>query len=317
MWDDKSIAVLIPAYNEEALIGKVLAGIPKFIDVIIVVDDGSTDATAQIAKNYKAIVISHKENKGLGVALRAGIYKALELGVDMLVTIDADNQVDPGSITELVKPIITGEADLVIGSRFKEKKSIPAMSAIKYYGNKIMSFIVSQITKQKFHDVSCGFRAYSRDAMLRLNLHGKFTYTHESLLVLSFQNVAIIEMPVKVRGAREIGKPKISSSLLSYGFRALKIILQTCRDYEPFTFFNSIGIIFFAIAIGGGLFVFTCYFMTGTFYNYKWVGFLSGISFIIFMLFVILGFILESLAIIRRNQEQLLYSLKKLNFKGR
>jgi glycosyltransferase involved in cell wall biosynthesis len=315
MLDNKSIAVLLCAYNEEPLIGKVLAGIPKFVDTILLVDDGSTDNTVDIARSYGAVVISHPVNKGLGVAMYTGINKSLESGVDILVNIDADNQFDPSEISKLINPIIAGRADLVIGSRFKDRRCMPAMSKIKYYGNKIMSFIVTHITGQKFYDVSCGFRAYSWDSMLRLNLHGKFTYTHESLLVMSFQNVVIQEIPVTVRGSRELGKAKISSNLVTYGIRALKIILRTYRDYEPFALFSFIGSVFLIISVCGGVSLFVHFFRTGSFFPYKWIGFVSGGALIICILFIILGFILDSLSIMRRNQEQILYLLKKLSFK--
>jgi glycosyltransferase involved in cell wall biosynthesis len=315
MLNNKRIAVLLCAYNEGSLIGKVLVNMPKFVDTIIVVDDGSTDKTAEIARGYGATVISHLVNKGLGVAMYTGINMALESSIDILVSIDADNQFDSSEIPKLINPIITGQADLVIGSRFKNRHCVPAMSKIKYCGNKLMSFIVTHITGQKFYDVSCGFRSYSWDAMLRLNLHGKFTYTHESLLVMSFQNVVIQEIPVTVRGAREIGKAKISSNLVIYGARALKIILQTYRDYEPFALFSFIGLIFLIISASCGLSLFLYYFRTGSFFPYKWIGFVSGGSLIICILFIILGFILDSLSVMRRNQEQILYLLKKLSFR--
>jgi hypothetical protein len=187
------------------------------------------------------------------------------------------------------------------------------MSKVKFWGNKLVSFIVSTIIGAKFYDVSCGFRAYSKDTLLRLNLHGKFTYTHETILLLSFQNIRLMEIPIKVRGTREIGESRIASNVVKYGFKTLQIILQTYRDYDPFSMFSFIGAFFLIAAMISGSFVSYHFLVTGAFSPYKWVGFLSGGSLLVFMGFVLMGFMIESLSVIRKNQEKILYHLKKLN----
>lgn len=312
MLENKTIIVVVPAYNEELLIGKVLAAVPEFVDRIIVVDDGSTDRTAAIAGSFNAVVVSHETNKGVGASLQTGISKALELGGDILVNIDADNQFSPADVEKLVRPIISGEADFATASRFKDKNLHPKMSRLKFLSNKFVSLIVSKIAQQKFYDVSCGFRAYSKDALLKLNLYGKFTYTHESMLLLAFQNTRIREISVQVLGTREMGKSKIASNVIKYGFKTLRIIFQTYRDYEPFKFFNFIGLFFLFIAVVTGVFTLGHYLTTGSFSPYKYVGFVSSGALIIYILLFLIGFVMESLSKIRRNQEKVLYFLKKI-----
>lgn len=309
----KTVAVVIPAFNEELLIGKVLQSIPSFVDNVIVIDDGSADRTAEIALSHNAIVICHGMNRGVGMSLQSGINKVLEIGSDIMVNIDADNQFDTADIETVVMTIAEDKADFVTASRFKDKQMYPVMSKVKFWGNKLVSFIVSTIIGTKFYDVSCGFRAYSKDTLLRLNLHGKFTYTHETILLLSFQNIRLMEVPVKVRGMREIGESRIASNVIRYGFKTLRIILQTYRDYDPFSMFSFIGGFFLIAAMISGSFVACHFFSTGAFSPYKWVGFLSGGSLLVFMGFVLMGFVIESLSVIRKNQEKILYQLKKAN----
>jgi glycosyltransferase involved in cell wall biosynthesis len=313
MLKGKTVAVVIPAFNEELLIGKVLQAIPNFVDKVIVIDDGSTDRTVDVAKSHNAMVISQGTNRGVGMSLQTGINKVLEIGSEIMVNIDADNQFDAADIETIVMPIAEDRTDFVTASRFKDKQLYPVMSKVKFWGNKVVSFIVSTIIGTKFHDVSCGFRAYSKDTLFRLNLHGKFTYTHETILLLSFQNVRLMEVPVKIRGTREIGESRIASNVIRYGFKTLRIILQTYRDYDPFRMFTFIGALFLVIALISGSYVSFHFLSTGYFSPYKWVGFLSGGSLLIFMGFALIGFVIESLSVIRKNQDEILYYLKKLN----
>lgn len=317
MINGKTVTVVIPAYNEDILIGKVLQAMPEFVDSVVVIDDGSTDTTALIAKSHHAIVVSHGANRGVGMSLQSGINKVLEMGSDIMVNIDADNQFDTADIEHLVLPIAEDKVDFVTASRFKDEQLYPVMTRVKFWGNKLVSFIVSTIVGTKFYDVSCGFRAYSKDTLHRLNLHGKFTYTHETILLLCFQNARIMEIPVKVRGTREIGKSKIASNVVKYGFKTLRIILQTYRDYDPFKLFSVIGAFFFIVALISGTFISYHFLLTGSFSPYKWVGFLAGGSLLTSVVFVLMGFVIESLAVIRKNQEKILYYLKKINYSDR
>lgn len=312
MYKKLNIAVVIPAYNEEASIGKVIDSMPNYVDKVIVVDDGSNDKTSEISKKKGAFVIKHRKNKGIGAAFRTGIKKVLELYTDIMVNIDADRQFNPEDIQKLIEPIINRQADFVIASRFKNPKYYPKMSRAKFIGNKFMSFLVSKISGQKFYDVSCGFRAYSREALLRLNLFEEFTYTHEALLDLAFKNVRIVEIPVEVKGTREYGKSKIASNLFKYGYNTLKIVLKIFRDYKPFKLLAGFSLLAFFVGFALAMFLLAHYINTSSLSPHKWAGFISVTFLIISLLILATGFILEMLARMRYNQEEILHALKKI-----
>jgi len=315
----KHLAIIIPAFNEEKGIASILDGIPEIIEGInkidiIVINDGSTDNTEQIAREKGVEVSTHPYNMGLGISFRKGMERALEKGADIIVNIDADGQFDPQDIPRLVTPIIKEEAEVVTASRFKSPDFVPEMSRTKALGNRLMSFIISKIVGKKFHDVSCGFRAYSRDAALRMNLFGKFTYTQETFVDLASKNISIIEVPVKVKGEREFGKSKMASNLFKYGFNTLRIILSAFRDYKPLRLMFFVSLFFILIGILSGTFFLVHYIRTGYFRPHTWAGFLSFSSFILAIFMIIAGIFMEMFSRMRMNQEQLLYLAKKENY---
>jgi len=317
MYKNNTVVVIMPAFNEEKSIRNVIKSMPQYIDDIIVINDGSTDQTAEIAIAEGSIVINHRRNIGVGASFHTGIRKALNLNPDIMVNIDADGQFNPEDITTLINPIISGEAEFVTASRFMDFNHYPRMGRVKFLGNKVMSFIISKISGQKFYDVSCGFRAYSKDALLKLNLFGEFTYTQETFLNLALKKVSIMEIPVKVRGIREHGKSKVASNLFRYGYQTLKVILKTLRDYWPLKLSAIISFFFFLIALGLGIFFIIHYVKTGTFSPNKWAGFAGGFFFLMSVLTLAIGFILEMFSRMRLNQEEMLYYMKQIFFKDK
>jgi len=311
MYKNKKIAVVIPAYNEEKDIGQVIDRIPDYIDKIIVIDDGSNDQTASISKNKGAVVISHFKNKGVGAAFNTGVKEILKLKIDIMINIDADNQFNPEDIEKLIIPIHNKQADFVTASRFIDKDYYPRMSNIKFLGNKFMARFVSWLTGVRFYDVSCGFRAYSRETLQRLNLFGDFTYTQETFIDLVFKNLTIIEVPVHVRGKRKHGKSKVACNLFQYGYRTLKIIIRTFRDYKPFRLFGYISLFLFFIGFALSVFLLIHYLQSGSFTPHKWAGFTAAFFISLSFFFLLIGFILDMFSRMRFNQEQILYELKK------
>lgn len=312
MYKDKRILVIIPAFNEAATIGDTIRAIPAYIDTVIVVDDGSADATAAIAAERGALVRRHARNRGVGSAFNTGIRAARELDPDIVVNLDADGQFNPADITALVDPIIAGEAEFVTASRFRDASLTPKMSAAKLWGNKMMARLISGMAEQKFYDVSCGFRAYSREALNHLNLFGKFTYTQESFLNFAFKDISILEVPISVRGKRAHGESRVASNLFKYGYYTTKIIVRTLRDYRPFRFFAAISLALFIIGLGFAAFLGVHYVRSGSFTPHKWAGFTAGFFALISALSLVLGFVLDMFARMRFNQEQILYHLRKL-----
>lgn len=305
------IIVIVPAYNEEKSIGKVIEKIPKYIDEILVVNDGSDDDTSRVARHYGASVINHPINKGVGSAFDTGRTYALTKDFDLIVNIDADDQFNPQDIEKLILPIIAGEADFVSASRFKDKEFVPKMSRLKYIGNRMMSYLISKIVNRRFYDVSCGFRAYSREAIMKLNLFGEFTYTQETFLYLAFKNMRILEIPVKVRGTREIGKSRISNNVIVYAYQTLKIIIKTLRDYKPLKLFGALSVMFCLIGSVLLLFLLAHYIRVGMFTPHKWAGLTGGFFIMLSIINLAIGFILDMFTRMRWNQEEIIYKLNK------
>lgn len=311
------LVVQIPALNEEKTIADVIQKIPKNIPgvdevQVLVVDDGSNDQTSEKAMAAGAIVVRHYKRRGVGAAFRSGIDRATALNADIVVTIDADGQFDPLDIPRLVEPIIKNEVDFVTASRFIDPALVPVMPYTKRWGNDFMARWVSHISGQRFYDVSCGFRAYSRNAFLRLVLLGEFTYTHETFLSLAFARVRMKEVPVRVRGVREFGKSRVASNLFNYGYRTASIILKTYRDYRPLRFFGYVASILFAIGVCFLAFLMYIRITTGAFSPHKWAGFV-GATFAVFATIVyMVGLVAEMLDRIRVALDETLFRVRSL-----
>lgn len=317
------LIVLIPAYNEEKTIGKVIGEIPRKINgikeiKILVVDDCSTDQTVKIAKEAKADkIISHPVNKGVGSAFSTGVEEALKMNTDILVNIDADGQFDPKDIPKLVKPILEGKADMVTCSRFLDKELEPVkMPIVKKIGNRIFTKIVNLLTLRNFTDTQCGFRAYSKGALFRLNLFGGFTYTQEVFLDLANKNLRIKEIPLEVKYIAE-RKSKVVSNPFTYGLKVLIIMLRTVRDYKPLEFFGGIGFFVFSIGFISGFSLFIRWILTKEVSPYRSLVNLSAVLLIIGFLLIILALMADMVGRQRKIQEEILYRLKEKKDKKR
>ena len=317
------LCVILPALNEEATIGKVIAQIretrlPAAITdcAVVVVDDGSADRTAEIAAGLGAMVVRHAANRGVGRAFQSGLEKSLELGADVIVNIDADGQFNPADIPLLIAPVIQGRAGFVTASRFKDSALEPEMPRVKRWGNRAMSRLVSFIVGRRFHDVSCGFRAYSRETALRLNLWGEFTYTQETFIFLCARGLQIEEIPIRVRGVREIGESRVARNLWTYGRRSSAIMFHAYRDFWPMRFFGILGVLALLPGLSCLSFLGLHWLRTGRFSPHIWAGFTGG-SFVFLALACFLTGLLGSmLKRIRLNQEEMLYYLKSRHYQS-
>jgi glycosyltransferase involved in cell wall biosynthesis len=242
------IVAIIPAKDEQATIGDILSRMPSYCTTIVV-NDGSTDKTAEVALQHGALVVSHRKNQGVGAAFKTGLRAALSEGADIIVTLDADGQMDPQYIPHLIKPILDKKADVVIATRFKGNMS--NMPMIKRIGNRFFTFMVNRITSNYFSDCQCGFRCYSRESAKKINIFGKFTYTQEVIMDLADKGQKIVEIPLPILAKRAHGKSKVVKNFVDYGIKASLIILKAARDYEPLKFFGLPGLFF--TLIGGGM----------------------------------------------------------------
>jgi glycosyltransferase involved in cell wall biosynthesis len=310
------LLVAIPCLNEAAAIGQVVKDVPHTIPGVdcidvLVVDDGSSDNTSSEAQSAGAKVLRHPRNRGVGSAFQSAVNYAVEHGYDLMVNIDGDGQFNPQDIPKLVAPVIALEADMVTASRFVDSSFTPEMPKVKLIGNHMMSYLISGLVRQKFADVSCGFRCYSRESLLKLNLHGAFTYTQETFLDFAAQRMEIKEVPIKVVYFAE-RKSRVAGSIVKYAINTTKIIFRGYRDYFPLRFFWGIAAIFSIPATLLAIVFFLHYLFTKTFSGFLFAGFGSAFMFMMATVFFVLGIVADMLDRIRTNQERILYLLKKI-----
>lgn len=270
-------SAIIPAYNEMQTIASVVSECLRFVDEVIVVDDGSTDGTADAAGKSGAIVVKHNAHKGLTQTLIDGLDEALARGAKFAVQIDADGQYSPLEIPKLMKPLLDREADYVLGSRFKGR--IEYMPILNRLGNKSFTRIVSSLVGIPLSDSQTGFRAMTREVVEDIPLSYEYTYTQEMIIHAAERGFTIKEVPISFR-KRTFGKSRLISSPLRYGFNVLGIILRTYRDYHPMRVFGTVGAVSLLTGIAFGVY-------------YTYVRFTEGVvklpSFLLSVLLIISG----------------------------
>jgi len=245
------LAVVIPALNEAKTIASVVAAVPRRIPKvrsveIIVVDDGSVDATGAIAMAAGADRVErHRRNRGLVFAFRTGMNAALATGADVVVHLDGDGQHDPGYIPRVIAPILIGEADVVVGVRPLSEAS--EISAVRRRGNQLGSWVFRRLTKLQVSDATSGYRAFSREALLRLNVMSEFTYTLETLIRAARARLAVTEVVVPALPRRN-GRSRMTRSVMRYvghtGGQAFRTLLYT----NPLTAFGRAALVMFLLS---------------------------------------------------------------------
>ncbi len=216
----RKLVVLIPALDEAETIGAIVSAVPREIVgvgrvEVVVIDDGSSDGTATVALLAGADdVISHPRRRGLVSAFKAGVREALRRGASIVVTLDADGQHDPAQIPELIEPILAEEADIALGVR-PLAQTREGMSPMRRIGNIAGSRIASAVLGVTISDATSGYRAFTRDALLRLNVVSRTTYTVETLIEAAGKHLTIAEVPVPVR-PRLVGESRMTHSVVRY-----------------------------------------------------------------------------------------------------
>ena len=243
------ITIGIPAYNEEKNIASIITKLKKITDSIIVCDDGSSDMTSEISKNLGAVVISHKKNMGYGVAINSIFQKSKEMKSDLLVTFDADGQHRVEDIEKVIEPIKNNQADLVIGSRFLDKKSdIPNYRKI---GIKVITQVTNASIKKKLTDSQSGFRAYNQRVLSQISPSDiGMGISTEILIKSSSKGLRIMEVPITVlyHGDTSTHNP------VSHGTSVLISTIKFTSIEHPLKFYGIPSIIFLII---GGAFTYS------------------------------------------------------------
>lgn len=246
------VFIQIPCLNEAEFLPATLAELPRELPGVdevkwLIIDDGSSDNTTEVALAHGVdYVVRFTQNQGLASAFQAGIDAALKLGADIVVNTDADNQYDASAIPALIKPIVEGNADVVVGDR--DTASVNEFSSLKRYLQSLGTRVVQRFSGTDVHDATSGFRAFSRDAALQINLVTKFTYTIESLIQVSDASLALTNVHVKRNDS--VRPSRLFGSTWKYVRRNAWTMLRIYVQYRPMQLFVPLSLVLFLL---GGL----------------------------------------------------------------
>lgn len=237
------LIIQIPCYNEAETLEIALNDLPKHIDGIdeieyLIINDGSKDNTVEVARNWGVQhVVNFKRNKGLAKGFMAGMNECLRQGADIIVNTDADNQYCGEDIEKLVRPILDGKADIVIGERPIDQTEhfSPLKKKLQHLG----SWVVRKASNTNIPDAPSGFRAYSREAALRMNVVNDYTYTLEQIVQAGRNKMAIISVPIRTNG--ELRPSRLFHSMFGYIKKSILTIMRAYMMYKPLRFFMTLG----------------------------------------------------------------------------
>lgn len=249
------LIIQIPCYNEAETLEIALNDLPRHIDGIdeieyLIINDGSHDNTVEVAKNWGVhYVVNFRRNKGLARGFMAGLDACLKNGADIIVNTDADNQYCGDDIEKLVRPILEGKTDIVIGERPIDATQhfSPVKKKLQHFG----SWVVRKASKTDIPDAPSGFRAYSRDAAMHLNVINEYTYTLETIVQAGREKIAMESVPIRTNA--ELRPSRLFNSMLSYVKKSMLTIIRAFMMYRPLAFFTIVGSVPFLIGVGLGV----------------------------------------------------------------
>ncbi|GIW45848.1 MAG: glycosyl transferase [Candidatus Binatia bacterium] len=308
----RKLIIQIPCLDEEDHLAATLRSLPRSIpgiDVVevLVIDDGSRDRTAEVARQEGAdYVLRFPNNRGLARAFRAGLDACLRLGADIIVNTDGDHQYDGADIPALIRPILEGKADMVVGDR--DPASVQHFSRgkrlLQYYG----SWVVRTLSGTTIPDTTSGFRAFSREAALRLNVLSDFTYTIETIIQAGKKRLPVTHVPVRTFPTRE---SKLFHSVWEYVKRSAATIVRIYALYEPLKVFSYLGgLLILAGLVPGARFLY--FYFTGTGGGHIQSLLLTVLLIIIGFQIVLIGLLADLIAGNRNLIEDVLFRLRCL-----
>ena len=237
------VVAAIPCFNEERFIGSVVLKARKHVDQVIVVDDGCTDASAEIAGSAGAVVVRHDCNQGVGAATRTAFRKAREMGADIMIRLDGDGQHNADEIPALIAPILRGEADVVVGSRFLEGKERPPF--YRRIGQRVLTTTTNVGSGTHIKDSQSGFRAFSAKALEKMTLtEDGFGVESEMQFAIGRSGLKVVEVPIAV-----IYTDKAKRNPVVHGVSVLSRVLVLLSLRQPMVLFGVPGL----LLTGGGL----------------------------------------------------------------
>lgn len=309
------LIIQIPCYNEAETLEIALNDLPKHIDGIdeieyLIIDDGSTDKTVEVAVNWGVHhVVSFARNKGLAKGFMAGLDACLSYGADIIVNTDADNQYCGEDIAALVKPILEGKADIVIGERPIDKT--PDFSWLKKKLQHFGSWVVRMASRTGIPDAPSGFRAFSREAAMHINVVNEYTYTLETIVQAGRNKMAITSVPIRTNP--QLRESRLFHSMGGYIKKSMLTILRALLMYRSLAVLTAVGLIPFLIGLGIGIRFLVFYFSGNSAGHVQSLILACTLMIIGFMTFVI-GMLADVISANRKIMEDVQYHVRKLYY---
>jgi glycosyltransferase involved in cell wall biosynthesis len=311
------LIIQIPCNNEAKTLPVTLKDLPKSIKGIdkietLIINDGSTDDTEKVARSLDVNhIVNLPRRRGLAYAFKTGLDKAVELGADIIVNTDGDNQYKGEYIHKLVEPITEGRSDIVIGCR--DMASIKHFSFIKKCLQKLGSYVVRKLSNSDIPDATSGFRAYSKDAAMRINVFSSYTYTLETIIQAGRTGIAIVCVPIMTN--EKLRESRLMRSIPSYIARSIVTIIRIYLLYEPLKFFSRIGILIMSVSMLIGA-RYAYFFMFGVKKGGHLQSLLLGaVLFITGFMIIMIGLLADTISANRKINEDILYRLRKKEIK--
>ena len=311
------LIIQIPCLNEAETLEIALNDLPKQIEGIdeieyLIINDGSKDATVEVARKWGVHhIVSFPQNKGLARGFMAGVDAALRQGADIIVNTDADNQYCGDDIEKLIRPILDGEAEVVIGERPID--ATEHFSPLKKKLQHLGSFVVRKASKTDIPDAPSGFRAFSRDAAMHMNVVNEYTYTLETIVQAGRNRMAITSVPIRTNP--ELRSSRLFKSMFGYVKRSMLTILRAFMMYKPMLCFTVVGAIPFLIGLGIGIRFLCFYFTIGGAGHVQSLILACTLMIIGFMTFII-GLQADIIAANRKILEDVQYHLRRMEYDG-